>query len=41
VLDSFFAAVHEAMPDYDQPLTIFGSAPIQLCLDEEFASADV
>lgn len=41
VLDSFFAAVHQAMPDYDQPLTIFGSAPIQLCLDEDFASADV
>lgn len=41
VLDSFFAAVHQAMPTYDQPLTIFGSAPIQLCLDEAFASADV
>ncbi len=41
VLDAFFSAVQEAMPGYDQPLTIFGSAPIQLCLDEGFASADV
>lgn len=41
VLDSFFAAVHEALPDYGQPLTIFGSTPIQLCLDEDFTSADV
>jgi hypothetical protein len=41
VLDAFFAAVHEALPRYDSPLTIFGSAPIQLCLDEDFASADV
>lgn len=28
------------MPDFDGQLTIFGSAPIQLCLDEEFISAD-
>ena len=41
VLDAFFAAVNEALPNYSQPLTIFGSAPIQLCLDEEFTSADV
>ncbi|MCX6837475.1 MAG: hypothetical protein NTX35_06645 [Verrucomicrobia bacterium] len=41
ILDAFFAAVHQALPHYDQPLTIFGSAPIQLCLDEDFASADV
>lgn len=41
VLDSFFAAVHDAMPGYALPLTIFGSAPIHLCLDEEFTSADV
>jgi hypothetical protein len=41
VLDSFFAAVHEQLPDYDMPLTLFGSAPIQLCLDEDFTSADV
>ena len=41
VLDTFFEAVHRALPDYQQPLTIFGSAPIQLCLDESFASADV
>jgi len=40
-LDSFFAAVHERLPEYDGPLTVFGSAPIQLCLDESFASADV
>lgn len=37
----FFAAVHAHLPEYDQPLTIFGSAPIQLCMDESFASADV
>ena len=41
VLDAFFRAVHDAMPAYDSPLTLFGSAPIQLCLDEAFASADV
>jgi hypothetical protein len=41
MLDAFFAAVHQALPDCAQPLTIFGSAPIQLCLDEDFASADV
>jgi hypothetical protein len=41
VLDSFFATVHERLPEYDGPLTVFGSAPIQLCLDESFASADV
>lgn len=41
VLDTFFEAVHRALPDFQQPLTIFGSAPIQLCLDESFASADV
>ncbi len=33
--------MHEAAPEYDLPLTIFGSAPIQLCLDEAFTSADV
>ncbi len=41
VLDAFFAAVHEQMPGYDLPLTVFGSAPIQLCLDASFTSADV
>lgn len=41
VLDAFFTAVHDHMPGYDLPLTIFGSAPIQLCLDEAFTSADV
>lgn len=41
VLDAFFAAIHDELPAYDLPLTIFGSAPIQLCLDETFASADV
>jgi len=41
VLDAFFAAVHEQLPDSDLPLTIFGSAPIQLCLDEAFTSAHV
>lgn len=40
-LDAFFAVVQEALPGYDKPLTIFGSAPIQLCLDESFTSADV
>ncbi len=41
VLDTFFAAVRANLPDYDLPLTLFGSAPIQLCLDENFTSADV
>ena len=40
VLDDFFARVSAALPTYDSPLTLFGSAPIQLCLDEEFLSAD-
>lgn len=40
-LDTFFKAVHKELPDYDHPLTIFGSAPIQLCLDEAFVSDDV
>lgn len=40
VLDSFFAEIHRVHPDYDTPLTIFGSAPIQLCLDDTFVSAD-
>lgn len=41
VLDTFFASIHKALPDYPHPLTVFGSAPIQLCLDEDFASGDV
>jgi len=41
VLDAFFAGVQEAMPDYHQPITIFGSAAVQLCLDEDCTSADV
>lgn len=28
------------MPDYAEPLTLFGSVPIQLCLDDAFTSAD-
>ena len=39
-MDDFFARVHEALPSYDSPLTVFGSAPIQLCLDDSFVSAD-
>ncbi|MES2598530.1 MAG: hypothetical protein V4662_24560 [Verrucomicrobiota bacterium] len=39
-LDSFFLAVRETLPDFEGQLTVFGSAPIQLCLDEEFISAD-
>lgn len=41
VLDGFFEQVADQLPNYSAPLTIFGSAPIQLCLDAEFASADV
>ena len=41
VLDGFFERVADQLPNYNAPLTIFGSAPIQLCLDAEFASADV
>lgn len=40
ILDSFFAGIHEELPDFDQPLTLFGSVPIQLCLDDSFTSAD-
>lgn len=40
ILDSFFAEVKRRFPDYDAPLTVFGSAPIQLCLDDSFTSAD-
>lgn len=39
-LDIFFQLVKEHAPDFDGQLTVFGSAPIQLCLDEEFISAD-
>lgn len=39
-LDAFFAALHAQMPDYAEPLTLFGSVPIQLCLDDAFTSAD-
>ncbi len=41
LLDSFFSLVSETLPDYAPPLTLFGSAAIQLCLDEHFTSADV
>lgn len=41
VLDDFFAAIHRELADYQVPVTIFGSAAIQLCYDEHFASADV
>jgi hypothetical protein len=41
LLDAFFRAVRQELPDYDAPLTVFGSAAIQLCLDDEFASANV
>lgn len=41
ILDDFFAALRQEMPDYHEPLTIFGSAAVQLCYDEHFASADV
>lgn len=40
MLDAFFARVHEQMPEFEGPLTVFGSAPIQLCLDADFVSAD-
>ena len=41
VLDAFLAGAHQAFPGYPLPVTLFGSAAIQLCLDEAFASADV
>ena len=41
VLDDFFAQVANQLPNYRSPLTVLGSTPIQLCLDAEFASADV
>lgn len=39
-LDSFFAGLHAELPDFNEPLTLFGSVPIQLCLDDAFTSAD-
>lgn len=41
VLDAFLAEVASAMPDYSQALTVLGSTPIQMCLDEAFLSADI
>ena len=41
VLDAFFSAVQNTLPDYKQALTLFGSAPIQLCYDDDFASAGI
>jgi hypothetical protein len=40
VLDSFFAGLHAELPDFAEPLTLFDSVPIQLCLDDAFISAD-
>lgn len=40
VLDAFFAGLHAELPDFAEPLTLFGSVPIQLCLDDAFTSAD-
>lgn len=40
VLDAFFAGLHTELPDFAEPLTLFGSVPIQLCLDDTFTSAD-
>ena len=41
LLDRFFECVSRNIPGYDAPLTVFGSAAIQLCHDENFTSADV
>lgn len=40
LLDAFFARINDHMPGFEGPLTVFGSAPIQLCLDGDFVSAD-
>ncbi len=40
VLDAFFTGLHAELPDFAEPLTVFGSVPIQLCLDDAFTSAD-
>lgn len=41
IINSFLAKLHQEIPSYSHPLTLFGSAAIQLCLDEEFTSADI
>ncbi len=41
VLDGLCAGIRNEMPGYAAPVTVFGSAAIQLCYDEHFASADV
>lgn len=41
ILDDFFKALRQERPDYHEPVTIFGSAAVQLCYDEHFVSADV
>jgi len=40
VLDAFLAGLRAELPDFAEPLTLFGSVPIQLCLDDAFTSAD-
>ena len=40
VLDAFLVGLHAELPDFAEPLTLFGSVPIQLCLDDAFTSAD-
>lgn len=40
MLDAFFTRVQQQMPGFEGPLTVFGSAPIQLCVDGDFVSAD-
>ena len=41
ILDQFFEAIQGAFPEFSAPITLFGSAAIQVCLDESFTSADV
>lgn len=41
LLDRFLEGVAGEIPDFREPVTVFGSAAIQLCFDDRFVSANV